>query len=99
MLTPGFTHLIFNARQSVCLDFGWVREGGEVTRYFCIVGNCHSLTVVAVAHFDTHLAGRHLVAIERDDDCFSRLQLLFVINILQNRVQFDPRSLKKLICP
>ena len=34
----------------------------------------------------------------RADDCFSRLQLLFVINILQNRVRFDPRSLKKLNC-
>ena len=60
--------------------------------------NCDSLTVVVVAHFDHHLAGRHLVATGRADDCFSRFQLLFVINIFQNRVQFDPRRLRKLIC-
>ena len=60
--------------------------------------NCDSLTVVAVPHFDSHLTGHHLAAIGRADDYFSRFQLLFVINILQNRVQFDPRTLKKLIC-
>ena len=62
--------------------------------------NCDSLSVVvvAVAHFDPHLADRHLVAIGRADDCLCCLQLSFVINILQNEVQFDPRSLKKLIC-
>ena len=48
--------------------------------------------------FWPHLAGRHLAAIGRADDCFSRFQLLLVTNILQNRVQFNPRSLKKLIC-
>ena len=60
--------------------------------------NCLSLIVVAVAHVDLYLAGCHLAVIERADNCFSHLQLLVVINILQNRVQFDPRSLKKLIC-
>ena len=59
--------------------------------------NCDSLTIVAAAHFDSHLAGRRLAAIGRADDCFSLLQFLFIINILQNRVQFDPRSIKKLI--
>ena len=35
--------------------------------------NCDSLAVVAVAHLDPHLAGRHLAAIGRADDCFCRL--------------------------
>ena len=60
--------------------------------------NRDSLAVVAVAHFDPHLAGRHFVAIRRPDDFSCRLQLWFVMNLLENRVQFDPRSLKKLIC-
>ena len=60
--------------------------------------NRDSLAVVAVAHFDLHLAGRHLADIGSTDDCFCRLRLWLVINILQNKVQFDPRSLKKLIC-
>ena len=60
--------------------------------------NCDSLTVVAVAHFDPHLAAHHLAAIGRAADCFCHLELWFVINILQNKVQFDSRSLKKLIC-
>ena len=33
-------------------------------------GNFDSLVGVAVAHFDPHLAGRHLAAIGRADDCF-----------------------------
>ena len=33
--------------------------------------NYHLLTVVAVAHFDPHLAGRSLSAIGRADDYFS----------------------------
>ena len=45
----------------------------EATRYLRIVGNCDSLAVVAVAHFDPRLAGRHLAAIGRADDCFCRL--------------------------
>ena len=32
--------------------------------------NCDSLAVVAVAHFDPHLASRHLSAPGRADDCF-----------------------------
>ena len=31
------------------------------------------LAVVDVAHFDSHLAGRHLAAIGRADDCFYHL--------------------------
>ena len=60
--------------------------------------NCDSLTVVAVAHFDPLLAGRHLAAIGRADDRFCRLQFWFVLNIFQNKLYLDPRSLKKLIC-
>ena len=37
--------------------------------------NCDSLAVVAVAHFDPHLASRHLAATGRADDCFCHLQL------------------------
>ena len=74
-----------------------MKEGGEVTRYFCIVGT-NSLAVVAVAHFDPHLAGRHLAATGRPDDCSCRLQLSLVTNILRNKFQFDPRSLDKFIC-
>ena len=51
----------------------------------------------AVAHFDPHLAGSHLGAIGRADDCFCRLQFWFVVNIQQNKVQFDLRSFKMLI--
>ena len=58
--------------------------------------NCDSLTVVAVAHFD--LAGCHTSSIVRADDYFCGLQLWFVLLIVQNKVHFDPRSLKKLIC-
>ena len=52
--------------------FARVREGGEATRFFCIV-NCDSRTVVVVAHFDPHLAGRRLSATGRADDCFCHL--------------------------
>ena len=71
---------------------------GRGNALFLHCRNCDSLTVVAVAHFDLHLAGRHLASIGRAEDCFSRLQVLFVKNMLHNRVQFDPRSLKNLIC-
>ena len=46
-----------------------MRERGEASRCFCIVGNCDSLAVVAVAHFDPHPTGRHLAAVGRADDC------------------------------
>ena len=69
------------------------QRGGAISAFS---GLC-SLAVIAVAHFDPDLAGRLLAAIERADDCFCRLQLWFVLNILQNRVKFDPRSLIKLI--
>ena len=59
--------------------------------------NCDSLAAVVVAHFDLHLAGRHLAVIRRAEDCFCRLCLWFVINILQNKFKFNPRSLKKFI--
>ena len=58
-----------------------------------------ALSEIAVAHFDPRLAGSHLAAIGRADDCFCRLQ--FLVNCHKhstNKVQFDPRSLKKLIC-
>ena len=58
--------------------------------------NCDSLTVVAVAHFNTHLAGRHLAAIGRVDNCFSRLQLLFVINISKTEFSLIPEASKSL---
>ena len=32
--------------------------------------NCDSLAIVAVAHFNPHLNGRHLAAIGRADECF-----------------------------
>ena len=48
--------------------------------------------------FDPHLAGRHLAAIGKADNCLCRLQLRFILNLLQNKVQFDPRSLKRPIC-
>ena len=57
-----------------------------------------SLAVVAVAHFEPLQAGRHLAAIRKADNHFCRLQLWFVINIPQNKLYFDPRSLKKRIC-
>ena len=72
------------------------RRGEASARYLCIVRNCDQ---PAVAHFDPPLAGSHLAAKGRADDCFCHLQFwLTVINIQQNKVQFDPRSLKKLIC-
>ena len=74
------------------------KEKGVRQRAFLHCGNCDSLAVAADAHFDPHLAGCHLAARERAEDCSFRLQLWFVIKILQNKVQFDPRSLKKLIC-
>ena len=72
-----------------------VREGGEATHYFCIVGtvNCWLLLLLLI-----FILIRHLAAIGRADDCFCLLQLWLVINIIQNKVQFDPRSLKKFIC-
>ena len=71
-----------------------VREGSDET-LFLHCRNCDSLAVVAVAHFDP----RHLAARGRADDRFCRLQLWFAgINILQNKLQFDPRNLKRLIC-
>ena len=62
-----------------------MREGGEALH----CGNW-PLAVVVVAHLYPHLASRHLAAIWRDDDCFCRLQLWFVMNILQNKFLFDP---------
>ena len=53
-------------------DKGRVREGSEATRYFGVCRNCGSLAVVVVAHFDPHLAGHHLDAKERADDCSCR---------------------------
>ena len=47
-----------------------VREGGEATKLFLHCRNCDSLAVVVVAHFDPHLAGCHLAATGRTDDCF-----------------------------
>ena len=47
-----------------------VREKGEALFLCC--QDCDSLVVVVVAYFDLHLAGRHLAAIGRADDCFSR---------------------------
>ena len=42
--------------------------------FYIICRNGDSLAVVVVvAHFDLHLAGRHLAAIGRADDCFCRL--------------------------
>ena len=43
--------------------------------------NCDSLAVVAVAHFDPHLAGCHLAATGRVDDCF----LSFVALVFHER--------------
>ena len=71
-----------------------MRERENAQFLYC--RNCDSLAVVAVAHFDPYLAGRHLGAIGSADDCFRHLHLWVVINILQNKVQFDPRSRKKL---
>ena len=34
--------------------------------------DCDLLAVVVVTHFDPHLAGLHLAATGRVDDCFSR---------------------------
>ena len=71
-----------------------VREGGEATRYFCIIGTViRWLLLLLLIWILTWLA-----AIGRADNCFYRLQLWFVINILQNKIQCDPRSLKKRIC-
>ena len=77
---------------------GTFKSQNERREWASICQNCDSLAVVAVAPFDPHLAGQHLAAIGRDDNCFYPLQPRFLINILQNKNQFDHGSLKKLIC-
>ena len=57
---------------------------------------CDSLTGVAVAHFDPYVAGRHLAAIGRVDNCFSRLQILFVINISKTEFSLIPEASRTL---
>ena len=55
----------------VCGTQGEGRRRGNALFLHC--RNCDSLAVVAVAHIDFHLAGRHLAAISRADDYFCRL--------------------------
>ena len=47
------------------LELSLVRLGNAL---FLHCRNCDSLAVVAVAHFDPHLAGHYLPAIRRADD-------------------------------
>ena len=88
----------------ICLQCGTkesTRQGerrGRGNALFLHCQDCDSLAVVVVAHFNSHLAGRHLTVIGRTNDWFCHLKLWFVVSILQNKSQFDPRSLKKLIC-
>ena len=50
----------------------WLGKGwGNALFLHC--RNCDSLAVVVVAHFDPHLAGRHLAVLRKADDCFCRL--------------------------
>ena len=52
-------------------ESGRERGLGNVPFLHCL--NCDSLAVVAVVHFDPHLAGRRLVAIGRVEGCFCPL--------------------------
>ena len=70
---------------------------GEATRYFCIVGLILWLLLLLLILIFIWLAANS-PPYEKLTTVFCRLQLWFVINILQNKVQFDPGSLKKLIC-
>ena len=58
--------------------------------------NCVSLAVVVVAYFDLSSGCCHPWT-EKASYNFYSLQLQFVINILQNQFQLDPRSLKRII--
>ena len=72
-----------------------IREGSDGARCFCIVGTV-SLAVVVVAYFDLSSGCCHPWTKKANDNFYS-LQLQFVINILQNQFQLDPRSLKTII--
>ena len=52
-----------------CFVFESGRERGLGNAPFLHCRNCDSLAVVAVVHFDPHLAGRRLVAIRSAEDC------------------------------
>ena len=81
------------------MDYVWKSQGERRGEASALSLHCRNCDLPAVAHFDPCLAGSHLAAIRRADNCFCRLQFwLIVINIQQNKVQFDPRSLKKFIC-
>ena len=52
-------------RNSCSRSRSWLMEKVRQRAIFLHCRNCDSLTVVAVAHFDPHLAARHLAAIGR----------------------------------
>ena len=86
----------------ICLQCGTkesTRQGerrGRGNALFLHCQDCGSLAVVVVAHFNSHLAGRHLTVIGRTNDWFCHLKLWFVVSILQTNLSLIPEVSRSL---